>query len=123
MRNQMSEVESYIVRFDPQVQQRLLDIRSIVFEHLPHAEERIYYGIPTITTDGKDILFYVAYKNHISLIIGYDLTDFLKSHYPQYQYTRATIKFPHADAFPHDMVGEICMLLKDTFTEKGSGDE
>ena len=109
--NQRSDVDSYIIKFDAEKQRRLMAIRSIVFEKYPNATERIYYGIPTVEVDGKIILHYAAYKNHISLITGYDLTDFLKSKYPQYRYTRATLIMPDDQPFPEAFVNEVCGML------------
>jgi len=75
-------------------------------------DERIYFGIPTLSIDGKEILHYAAYKDHISLIVGYDWVDFLKNQYPQFHYTRATITFQHKDPFPDDIIQVICELIK-----------
>ena len=107
----MSDIDAYIIKFDAEKQRRLIAIRSIVFEKYPSSTERIYYGIPTVELDGKIILHYAAYKNHVSLITGYDLTDFLKEKYPQYRYTRATVIMPDSQLFPEDFVKEVCGML------------
>jgi uncharacterized protein YdhG (YjbR/CyaY superfamily) len=108
----MSDVESYIARFPPEVQSRLNKIRRIGFDVFSNAEEKIYHGVPTfITTNGKDILNYGAYKDHITLYVGYDMKYFLQNAYPQYHYTKAAIKFPHRECFPIEYIQEICELL------------
>ena len=108
----MSEVELYIARFSPEVQRRLVEMRNIGFDVFPNVRERIYYGNPTFTIDGKDILWYAAYKNHISLVIGPAMSDFLRGIYPQYSYTEHTIRFPHEENFPGELIREICELLE-----------
>jgi len=108
----MSEVELYIVRFPPKVQSRLFEIRYIGFDVFSDVEEKLYHGVPTfILTSGKDILNYGAYKNHITLYVGYEMRHLLTNAYPQYHYTKTAIQFPHKENFPKDYVREICTLL------------
>ena len=109
----MSDIEFYIMQFKTEKQIRLMKIRSIVFERFPDATERIYYGIPTIESDGKIVLHYAAYKNHVSLIIGVPLTEFLKEKYPQYRYTEYTVIFPDKEPFPEEFVKEIIGMLSE----------
>jgi len=108
----MSEVELYIMRFPPEIQRRLFEIRAIGFDVFSDAEETIYHRVPTFMIRGKDILNYGAYKDHITLYIGYDMADFLKSAYPQYHYTKAAMQIPHEDCFPWELIREICEILK-----------
>ena len=74
----LSDIEFYIIKFDKEKQERLQKIRSIVEERLPTASERIYYGIPTVERDGRIVMHYAAYKNHISIIVCYELVAFLQ---------------------------------------------
>jgi len=107
----MSDVDNYIEKFEPEVQERLTKIRQAVSDVLGDVKERVYYGIPTVSLNGKDVMHYAGYKNHVSLIVGYDLADFLKSQYPQYKYTRATIIFPHKDPLPEEMVRTVLEMV------------
>jgi len=111
----MSEIEFYIMQFSPDIQRRLLDIRSIAVEAFCNAEEKIYHNVPTFMINGKDIMCYGAYKDHITLYLGYDVTDFLKSIYPQYHYTKAAMHIYHKDSFPYELVKDICGLLKQNY--------
>ncbi|MCL2545488.1 MAG: hypothetical protein FWE77_06160 [Clostridia bacterium] len=113
----MSDVDAYIMRFHPEIQQRLASIRQTalnVFGDMDEKmiEEKTRYTLPAFFANGKDILFYGAYKDHISICVGYDWVDFLKCQYPQFHYTKATIQFLHEDPFPDEVVQVICELLK-----------
>ena len=82
-------------------------------ELVPDANERIYYGVPTVKVNGFDVLHYAAYKNHISLIVGYELAEYLLNHFPQYLYTKATVKFLHKNDLPIDFIKNVFeMVLK-----------
>ncbi len=112
----MSAVDEYIARFSPEVRQRLLFIRQTVLNAFGEVEEKIYYGYPTVCVKGDTVLFYGAYKDHVSICVGYEWIDFLKGQFPQFGYTKATIKFPHEDPFPEDVIQTICALLKQGFS-------
>ncbi|MCL2812716.1 MAG: hypothetical protein FWD25_12625 [Clostridia bacterium] len=108
----MSDVDLYIQNFNPEIQQRLLTIRRTALDIFESIDERKYYGLPAFFSNGHVVMFYGAYKNHISICVGDDWVDFLKYQYPQFRYTQFTILFQHKEPFPHDVVEVICELLK-----------
>ena len=108
----MTAVDAYILRFHPEIQQRLHSIRQIARDVFGDAREGTRYSLPAFFANGRELLFYGAYKGHISICVGEDWVDFFKYQYPQFQYTKATVKFPHEEPFPDDVVQVICELLK-----------
>ena len=108
----MSDVDLYILRFDPEVQARLAFIRQTAGNVFDDAEERLYHGVPSLFHNGRDFMNYGAYQNHISIHVGYAWADFLRRQYPQFKYTKTTITFQHEELFPEDIVQVICGLLK-----------
>ena len=115
----MSDVDLYIMRFPSEVQARLVSIRQTALNVFGDAEERLYHGVPSLFQNGHDFMNYGAYKNHISICVGYDWVDFLKSQYPQFNYTKSTITFQHDASFPDDIVQTICGLLKHSLAVSG----
>ena len=107
----MSDVDVYMTRFDSEIQRRLLSIRQTARVVFQGADEKLYHTLPAFSANGKVFMFYGAYKDHISICVGYDWVDFLKYQYPQLSYTKATVTFPHNDPFPEDIVEVICKLL------------
>ena len=61
--------------------------------------------------NGKDFMSYGAYKNHISIVLGHKLVEFMQESYPQHIYTLCTIKFPNDATFPYELIRTICELL------------
>lgn len=107
----MSDIDLYMMRFSPEVQERLVKIRRTALDAFGSIDEKTCHGLPAVFANGMGIMFYGAYKDHISICVGYDWVDFLKSQYPQFHYTKATITFPHQDPFPDEIVQVICELL------------
>jgi len=108
----MADVDVYIMRFNPEVQQRLIKIRRTALDVFGSIDEKIHHGLPAFSAKGRVIMFYAAYKAHISICVGYDWIDFLRHQYPEFHYTQATIQFLHKDPFPDDIVRVICELVK-----------
>jgi len=107
----MTDIDSYIQRFNIHVQKRLTRIRLTALDVFTNAEERLYHGLPAFSQQNKIILFYGAYKNHIAICVGNDWVDFLKQQYPQFHYTQYTITFQHGEPFPEGVIQIICELL------------
>jgi len=98
--------------FSPKVRQRLMTIRQTACSVFGGIDEKLNHGLPAFSANDKVIMFYGAYKGHISICVGNDWVDFLKHQYPQFHYTQYTIKFLHGEQFPDDVVQVICELLK-----------
>ena len=107
----MSDVDLYILKFCPEIQQRLMAIRQTARKVFRGLDEKLYHGLPAFSANGKVIMFYGAYKSHISICVGDDWVDFLKTQYPQFRYTQFTIQFQHGEPFCEEVVQVICELL------------
>jgi len=70
----MTEVEKYILQFEPNVQEKLNTLRQLFFEVLPDTEESIRYKMPAFKV-GKHHLYFAAYRKHIGLYPVYGLTE------------------------------------------------
>jgi uncharacterized protein YdhG (YjbR/CyaY superfamily) len=60
-------IDEYIETFPKQVQGKLKDVRRAIRKAIPKAEEAISYQIPTFKVNGKYIVYFAGYKNHISV--------------------------------------------------------
>ena len=70
----MNEVEIYIKQFEPDIQEKLNELRQLFFEVLPNSEECIRYKMPAFKV-GKHYLYFAAYKKHIGFYPVYGLTE------------------------------------------------
>jgi uncharacterized protein YdhG (YjbR/CyaY superfamily) len=100
-------VDAYIANFPPQTQEILLKIRKIVHKQTQDAGERISYGIPTFTINGKYFIYMAAYPKHVSIYpLRAGSTLFDKELKPYHSGT-ATIKFPLNKPIPWELVRKI----------------
>jgi Domain of unknown function (DU1801) len=72
MADKFATVDDYISSFPEDVQAVLEQVRRTIHSAVPRAGETIGYQIPTITLDGKYLVYFAGWKQHISL---YPLPD------------------------------------------------
>ena len=60
-------VDEYIDSFPTDVQDILVKIRQIIHEVAPDAVESISYKMPAFKLNGKDLIYFAAWKKHISM--------------------------------------------------------
>jgi uncharacterized protein YdhG (YjbR/CyaY superfamily) len=58
------EFETYFADFTEQTQRLLHEVYSSVIELLPHAAEKMSYGMPCFYQN-QNVLYFAAFKNHI----------------------------------------------------------
>lgn len=110
-RNQsQATIEQYIKTFPKETQLILTKIRQVISNAAPDAVETISYGIPTFKLNGRYLIYFAGYKNHVSLYpISTDELQSIKELQP-YQSGKGTAKFPLDKAVPYDMISKIVEL-------------
>ena len=95
-------IDEYIAKFPLDIQEILKQIRVKV---VPEAEETISYGIPAFNLNGKYLIYFAAYKNHIGFYpvpraieeVDKDLTSYKTS-------GKGTIQFPLNKPMPLNLI-------------------
>lgn len=102
----MGPVDTYIAQFPTEVQAKLHQLRSLVFELCPDAEEVISYQMPTYKWNGI-LLHFAGYKNHIGVYPSpaglLPFPEKLKN----YKHSKGAVQFPLEKELPVDFIKEI----------------
>lgn len=56
--------DEYLVDFEPEIQERLIELHEFNCNFVPEAKVTINYGIPTFVFNGN-LVHFGGYKNHI----------------------------------------------------------
>jgi uncharacterized protein YdhG (YjbR/CyaY superfamily) len=64
-RSQFKTMEEYIAEFPKNVRDVLEELRRVIRESAPKAEETISYEIPTFDLNGRHLVHFAAYKNYV----------------------------------------------------------
>jgi uncharacterized protein YdhG (YjbR/CyaY superfamily) len=103
-------IDEYIDTFPEDVQTILREVRGRIRNVLPTADEAISYGIPTFTIDGRYLVYFAGWKQHISVYpIPADAT-FEREIEPHIA-GKGTLKFSLADPIPYDLIERTAALL------------
>jgi hypothetical protein len=99
-------IEEYIAVQDAQVQPRLKEVRDILAEALPEAEERISWSMPTFWK-GRNIIHFAAAKKHIGLYPGDGAIEAFKKELAGFDVSKGTIRLPYDQELPADLIAGI----------------
>ena len=96
-------VDEYISLAEPKAKKALKDIRKTIKATAPKAEEVISYQIPGYKYHGM-LVFFAAWKNHISLYPAPWRAETLKKEMSLYEGSKGTIKFPIDEPMPLSLI-------------------
>jgi uncharacterized protein YdhG (YjbR/CyaY superfamily) len=113
MAETFASVDDYIASFPDDVQVVLQEVRRLVHSVAPDAEESISYNLPTLKLDGRPLVYFAGWKEHVSLypVPGGD-EEFLHLVAP-YLSGKGTARFPLTHPMPHDVITAITTCLRD----------
>lgn len=101
-------IDAYIGGFPGDVQARLEAVRAAIRKAAPGATEGISYRIAAFKLDGKPLLYFAGFKNHIGL---YPMTAGVKAAFAKqlagFPQSTGTVRFPHDGALPTALIETI----------------
>ena len=112
-------IDEYIAGSPEQTQKGLDQIRAIVKKTVPGAREAISYGIPTFNLNGRYLVYFAGYKEHISIYPVPSGNKELEKDFASYNTSgRGTIRFPLGKPIPNGLVVKIVKYLVKENQEK-----
>ena len=109
----MLTVAEYITNASPEQQIEYKRIQSIVYGITPDVTEVISYGIPTFKYKDKYLLYFGAFKNHMSVFPTPEPVEFLRERLKDYKVSKGTIQFTHDKPLPTDVLEDMVRLRRD----------
>jgi len=101
-----ADINDYISTFPADVQTRLEKIRELVHNVATEAVEEISYDMPAFRLNGKTIVSFGGWKNHVALY-GMSGEGELKEKLAPYTEPKGTIQFPHSEELPEDLIKQL----------------
>ncbi len=88
----------------------LEQVRSAIRSAAPGAGERISYQMPTITLNGRDLVYFAAWKHHIALYPIPDADEAFEREVAPYRAAKGTLRFPLGKPVPYDFIHRLAVL-------------
>jgi uncharacterized protein YdhG (YjbR/CyaY superfamily) len=103
----MDQVEVYIKTFPENVQQLLKQIRATIKENAPGAIESIAYGMPAYKMNGKPLVYFAGFKQHIGFYATPSGHTEFEKELSAYRQGKGSVQFPLDKPIPFDLIGRI----------------
>ncbi|GIP48935.1 hypothetical protein J53TS2_25260 [Paenibacillus sp. J53TS2] len=103
-------IDEYIAQFQPEIQDRLQQIRKLVREVAPDAKEKISYQMPTFETNGKNLVHFAAFKKHIGFYPTPSGTEEFAEELSIYKGGKGSVQFPLNQPLPLDLIRRIVLF-------------
>jgi uncharacterized protein YdhG (YjbR/CyaY superfamily) len=115
---QVKTIDEYLAYQPEKVIEALENLRQIIRETAPEAEEVISYGIPAYKYHGM-LVYFAAYKKHCSLFAGNGaLTEQMEEQLKAYKTSKGTIQFTVEKPLPDELVRKIVKIRMKQNEEK-----
>ncbi|MEW1823466.1 DUF1801 domain-containing protein [Arthrobacter sp. NPDC080031] len=112
-------VDEYIAAQPGEVRTILQEIRRRALAAVPGAGDRISYGIPTITLDNHYVVYFAAWKHHISVYPVPDGDEDFERELAPYRAAKGTLKFPLGKPIPYELIERVATVLAERTRHRG----
>lgn len=103
----VKNIDEFISNYPKDVQIILERIRETIRDAVPDLGEKISYGIPTFTLNGKNLVHFSAYEHHVGFYPGSWAIAYFADKLKDYETSKGTIRFPIDKPLPYDLIKEI----------------
>ncbi len=101
------DIDEYLTNFSGDTRQKLDTVRRIVKELAPEATEKISYGIPTFSLNGKNLVHFAGYDSHIGFYPGSVPIKEFEKELTGYKTSKGTVQFPLDNPLPEELITKI----------------
>lgn len=100
-------IDEFISNYPPRAQTILRKIRALIARSAPGAKEAISYGIPTFKLNGKNLVHFAAFKEHIGFYPTPSGIEHFKKELSPFEAAKGSVKFPLTKPIPYALITKI----------------
>jgi uncharacterized protein YdhG (YjbR/CyaY superfamily) len=109
-------IDDYIAAQDEKYQPVLREVRTVLRNALPEAEERISWSMPTYWK-GRNIIHFAASKKHLGLYPGDEATTVFAEELSGWNVSKGTIRIPYDQPLPAELIERIAKWCYEKYAE------
>ena len=105
--NKPLNVNEYILQFPQETKKIMQEIRTLIKKIGPDSEENISYGMPAYKTNGKPLVYFAGYKNHIGFYETPNAHENFKVELSEFKQGKGSVQFPLNQTMPYNLIIKI----------------
>lgn len=106
--NKIQTIDAYIQTTPVETQAILQKVRTLIQQAVPDATEAISYQMPTFKLNGKNLIHFAGWKDHLAIYPTPDGIDNLPELMP-YRTGKGTLQFPLDKPIPYELITKIVL--------------
>ncbi len=106
-----NSVDIYLDTFSGKARERLNEMRRILIDALPHAEECISYGMPAYRMS-KVLVYFAGNKHHVGFYPTSSGIRKFEHELGEWKHTKGAIQFPYDKQLPKGLIRKIAIMRK-----------
>jgi uncharacterized protein YdhG (YjbR/CyaY superfamily) len=115
----MNVIDEYLQTVTPSQKVVLEHIRDIILKLAPEAEQRMGYGIPEFRYNKQPLLYFAAFKNHMSMFpASDDMIAAVGKDLEKFRAAKGTLHFTEDTLIPDAMLQKIIEFRLVAVTQK-----
>ncbi len=119
MKKQPNTIDEYIQTFPEDIQSILEKMRQSIRKAAPDAVEAISYQMPTFKLNGRNLVHFAAWKNHIGFYPTPSGTEAFQKELSPYKRAKGSVQFPLDKPIPFDLVKKVVLFrVKENLKKK-----
>jgi uncharacterized protein YdhG (YjbR/CyaY superfamily) len=105
--NKNNEVDSYLARFSGEARQRMDGIRELIHKASPDAVEAISYGLVGYKRNGKPLVYFGGFENHIGFYATPNGHEAFADEFAKYKQGKGSVQLPLNQPLPADLIKRV----------------
>jgi len=106
MTKKPKDVDSYIASAPNHTRAKLKELRAIIKSVAPDSIEKISYGMPYYSHNGR-LAYFSYWKEHIGLYLPTPVIEEHEADLKSYETTKATVRFPLDKKLPASLIKKL----------------
>lgn len=99
-------IDEYIRSFPEPVQKRLAELRNLIKDRVPDAQERMSWQMPTFYLNGN-LVHFAAHSKHIGFYPGASGIEAFENELSNYKHAKGSVQFPIEEPLPIGLIQKI----------------